>query len=343
MIYLKNHYLVIQKQNTIMKQALFALTILLSGFCFSQKSKITSHGTDTIEVISYHKNGRIKDSVWKYIEILVGKPDETDPNHPGDSIVIKNEIPFGVGKSYFKNGQLKNITFYGSNISANRIYDYRKKGSLAVYKETPYGYKKSYNKKGKQIRQADFNKGKFVKIPKKYKKQQHLASTRFNNLSGQSQLQLSTNTKQFIIKPGTLLALKQNNDSTLFRHVVYEGNLHDSLVMSFYNYDQSESKQRLALDKITTIAPAQINEIHYAGKNQRKKHNTAAFMEIAGFNMTLLPLIGGPVIFGAAILLNPAVAAVTVTGLPLYFISKSVYKKTVPVILKSSDYKITFH
>ncbi|HRD40003.1 MAG TPA: hypothetical protein PLC65_15350, partial [Bacteroidia bacterium] len=105
---------------------------------FSQKSKITKHSNDTIEIINYHKNGSVKDSVWKTVEILVGKRESIDPKHPGDSIVMNIETPFGTQKKYYKSGRLKSLTIYGKNGLPNKTWDYRKKGSLAVYKETPY-------------------------------------------------------------------------------------------------------------------------------------------------------------------------------------------------------------
>lgn len=323
-----------------MKQVLLLLTILITNFGFSQKSKITKHGNDTIEVINYYKNGRVKDSVWKTVEVLVGKPDKIDPKHPGDSIVMNIETPFGISKSFYKKGKLKAITYYGSGNQANQTFEYRKNGKLQSYKEFPYGLRKTYNKKGKQVREANYNKNKFVRIPKSCKNQKHLSNTRFNNTLNKTPLTISNNTKNIKINNGAMLSLRLQNDTNLLRHYVYEGKSSDSLVFSVYDYDLSESKDKLRLNKVYAVSPAQIESICYASKNNRNKYNWGGFMEVTGFSMTFLPLVGGTVFFGTAFVLSPAVLATIVAGLPVYICSKPVYKKTVPKTYKLNEWII---
>lgn len=323
-----------------MKQALLALTILLAGFCYSQKSKIINHGNDTIEVIRYHKNGRVKDSVWKTVEVLVGKPDRIDPKHPGDSIVMNIETPFGIGKSYYKKGKLKSITYYGTNSNATTTYEYRKNGRLQSYKETPYGIKKTYNRKGNQIREADYNKNKLVRIPELCKNQMHLAATRYNTGFKKSDLILSNGTKNLKIVSGAMIQIRLQNDTNVYRHYVYEGKANDSLIFSVYDYNLSETSDQLKLNRVCALSTKQIESILYSGKNNRAKYNWGSFMEVAGFSMTFLPLVGGTVFFGTAFVLSPAVLATIVAGIPVYICSKPVYKKTVPKTYKTSEWKI---
>lgn len=320
-----------------MKQAFLVLTLLFTRFCFSQNPKITRHGNDTIEVVSYHKNGRVKDSVWKTIEVLVGKPDKIDPKHPGDSIVMNIETPFGTAKSFYKKGHLKSITHYGT---PNITYEYRKNGQLSSYHEFPYGYKKTYNKKGKQIRQSDHNKKKFVKVPKNYRKQGDLNNTPYASGLSTPDLILENGNNNKNIKPGSNVSFCFTNDTTIMRHCVYEGRYKDSLVFSIYDYDVTDSKNTLKLARVVAVHANELQRILYATKNLRKTHTTASFMEVAGFNMTFLTVVGGAVFFGAAVLVQPAVAATAIAGIPVYIISKQVFKKTVPKTYLLSEWKI---
>lgn len=291
-------------------------------------------------MINYHKNGRVKDSVWKTVEILVGKRESIDPKHPGDSIVMNVETPFGTQKTYYKSGRIKNITYYGKNGAANKTYKYRKKGSLAVYKETPYGLKKLYNKKGKQLRESDFNKNKTVRIPKYNRKHKHLAQSKYANLPLTKTLVLSGVTKQIKIKQGAMLSILPANDSTPLRHCVFEGHAKDSVLFTKYSYDLSTSKNKLKPDSTFLISTNQINTIYFATNNVRKTHLNASLMEFSGFNMTLIPIIVVPLFAGVPVLLTPPVLAIVAAGIPIYIISKPLFKKTVPKAYKLNEWKI---
>ncbi|MBN8694014.1 MAG: hypothetical protein J0L69_12535 [Bacteroidetes bacterium] len=323
-----------------MKHFLLSFCFLSCFMVFSQKSKITNHGNDTIEVINYHKNGRVKDSVWKTVEILVGKRESVDPKHPGDSIVMNIETPFGTQKKYYKSGRLKSLTIYGKNGLPNKTWDYRKKGSLAVYKETPYGLKKLYNKKGKQIRESDFNKGKYAKLPKTNKKHQHLAHSKYAGKTEKKTLILENGKKKLNIKPYALFSLQLHSDTTPLRHCVYEGVNEGKLVFSSYSYDLSESKNKLKLDSVFTLESSQVHTIYYACSNIRKKHFGAAFSERAGFSMMLVPPIGVTLIAGGYYLLHPVTLGVIAAGVPVFIISKALYKKTVPHAYRLNEWKI---
>lgn len=323
-----------------MKQALLVFTILISSFGFSQKSKITKHGSDTIEVINFHKNGRVKDSLWKTIEILVGKKENPDPKHPGDSIVMQIDHPFGVGKKYYKNGKTKSITYYGTNSASDKTFAYRKKGSLAIYKESPYGLKKYYNKKGKQIRQSDFNKGKYAKLPKANKTHKHLAQSKFAGKIQATDLVLFNSNKELKIKPYSLFALQLSSDTTPLRHCVYEGISEGKFVFSTYSYDRSESKNKLKLDSTFAADKNQIQTIYYACHNIRKKHFGAVFGERAGFSMMIVPAIGVTLLAGTYYLLHPVTLGIIAAGVPVYIIGKSLYKKTVPKTYSLKEWKI---
>lgn len=322
-----------------MKHFLLSFCFLSCFMAFSQKSKITKHGNDTIEVINYHKNGRVKDSVWKTVEVLVGKRESVDPKHPGDSIVMNIETPFGIQKKYYKNGKLKSTTLYGKNGLPNKTWDYRKKGSLAVYKETPYGLKKLYNKKGKQIRESDFNKGKYAKLPKANKKHQHLAQSKYAGKTEKKTLVLENGKKKLNIKPYALFSLQLHSDTTPLRHCVYEGVNEGKLIFSSYNYDLSESKNKLKLDSVFALETSQLHTIYYACSNIRKKHFGATFSERAGFSMMLIPPIGVTLI-SSGYLLHPVTLGVIAAGVPVFIISKALYKKTVPHAYRLNEWKI---
>jgi len=323
-----------------MKQLSLCIFLLITFFGHSQKQKITKHGSDTIEVITYHKNGRVNDSVWKTTEVLVGKRESIDPKHPGDSIVMNIETPFGTQKTYYKSGRIKKVIYYGKNGGANKIFQYRKKGSLAVYKETPYGLKKLYNKKGKQLRESDFNKNKIVRIPKHNRKHKHLAQSKYANMPLTKTLVLSGVTKYIKIKQGAMLSILPLNDTTPLRHCVFEGMMKDSVLFTKYSYDLSTSKNKLKPDSTFLISKNQIHTIYYATNNVRKTHLSASLTEFLGFNMTLLPMIGVSLFVGVPALLTPPILAVVVTGIPVYIISKPLFKKTVPKAYKVSDWKI---
>lgn len=323
-----------------MKHFLFLFCFLICFIAFSQNQKITKHGNDTIEVINYHKNGLVKDSVWKTIEILVGKKESTDPKHPGDSIVMNIETPFGTQRKYYKSGKLKSLTIYGANGKANKTWEYRKKGSLAIYKETPYGFKKLYNKKGKQVRQSDFNKGKYAKLPKANKKHQHLSQSKFAGKIEKKNIVLENGKKKLSIKPYSLFSIQFNSDTTPFHHCVYEGTSEGRLILSSYSYDLGESKNKLKLDSTFAISSSDIHTIFYACSNIRKKHFGAAFSERAGFSMMLVPPIGVTLIAGAYYLLHPVTLGVIAAGVPVFIISKALYKKTVPQTYRLNEWKI---
>lgn len=323
-----------------MKPIFLSLFLLVSLSCYSQNPKITKHGNDTIEVITYHKNGHVNDSVWKTIEILVGKRESIDPKHPGDSIVMNIETPFGTQKTYYKSGRIKNIIYYGKNGAANKTFQYRKKGSLAVYKETPYGLKKLYNKKGKQTRESDYNKNKFIRLPKTNRKHKHITSGKYAKLPLNKTLFISGVTKQIKIKSGAMLSLLTNNDTIPLRHCVFEGFLKDSILFTKYSYDLSASKNKLKLDSTFLISSKQLNTIYYASSNIRKTHLGASLMEFTGFNMTFLPVIIVPLFSGVALFVTPPVLAIVVAGIPVYICSKYLFKKTVPKAYKLSEWKI---
>lgn len=325
-----------------MKHVSLFLLLLVSFISYSQNPKITHHGNDTIEVISYHKNGHVKDSVWKTIEILVGKREVIDPKHPGDSIVINIETPFGTQKTYYKSGNLKSLVYYGKKGAANRLFLYRKKGSLTAYKESPYGIKKLYNKKGKQRRQSDYNKNKTVGVPKKYHKQVHISQSKYAGKPLAKALILSGVTKQLKIKQGALFSVMFTNDTTPLRHCVFEGILNDSILLTKYSYDLTKSDYRLKPDSIFLVSANQVSTIYYARNNVHKTHFAASFMEFAGFNMMLLPVIAVPLFVGVPALLTPPILAVVAAGIPVYICSKYLFKKTVPKTYNLSEWKIKF-
>lgn len=323
-----------------MKHFFASFLFLLCFYSHAQNQKITHHGNDTLEVINYHKNGRVKDSVWKTIEILVGKRDKIDPKHPGDSIIMQIEHPFGIGKKCYKNGKIKLLTYYGSNGHADKIFNYRKKGSLAIYKEYPYGYKKYYNKKGKQIRQSDYNKGKYAKLPKANKKHQHLATGKYAGKVSRMLFALENGNKKLVIKPYAFFSLQLASDTTPLRHIVYEGISESKYVFSTYSYDLSESKNKLKFDSTFSVSGNQIQTIYYACHNPRKKHLAASFMERAGFSMILVPAIGVPLIAGTYYLLHPVTLGTITAGVPLFIFGRQLYKKTVPKTYKLNEWKI---
>lgn len=323
-----------------MKRIFFPLFFIVSIIGYSQKQKITKHGSDTIEVISYHKNGKVQDSVWKTIEILVGKRDNIDPKHPGDSIVMNVETPFGTEKKYYKSGKIKSITYYGTHGAAHKTYQYRKKGSLAVYKETPYGLKKLYNKKGKQIRESDFNKNKIVRLSNSNKKHYHIKNSKYVNIPLEKNISFTNNTKILNIKSGAMFSVLFKNDTIPLRHCVLEGKSKDSLLLTKYSYDRSITKNKLKLDSTFLVSVNEIDCIYFATNRIKRTHFLGSFMQTAGFNMTFLPVIVVPLFAGIGNLSNPIVLGSVIAGVPVYICSKFVFKKTVPKKFKMSDWKI---
>lgn len=304
------------------------------------QTQITHHGADTIEQIRYYKNNRCKDSVWKTIEILVGKRETIDPKYPGDSIIMKVETPFGIEKKFYKNGKIKNSVYHGKNNEVTKKYIFRKKGSVSVYQEIPFGLKKIYNKKGKQIRQSDFNKNKYAKLPRFNRHHGHLAQGKFAGKVQNNKLVLMKDKKTLRISPSAFFSIQLSGDSVPMRHIVYEGKSEGKLLFSTYSYDLSASKNKLKYDSTFTISDSQLQTIFYACHNPRNKHFIASFMERAGFSMMLVPAIGVPLIAGAYYLIHPVTIGTIVAGIPVFIIGRQLYKKTVPKKYSLSEWKI---
>ncbi|HRD40004.1 MAG TPA: hypothetical protein PLC65_15355, partial [Bacteroidia bacterium] len=200
--------------------------------------------------------------------------------------------------------------------------------------------KKLYNKKGKQIRESDFNKGKYAKLPKTNKKHQHLAHSKYAGKVEKKTLVLENGKKKLNIKPYALFSLQLHSDTTPLRHCVYEGVNEGKLIFSSYSYDLSENKNKLKLDSVFALETSQLHTIYYACSNIRKKHFGAAFSERAGFSMMLVPPIGVTLIAGGYYLLHPVTLGVIAAGVPVFIISKALYKKTVPHAYRLNEWKL---
>ncbi|MGZ3932915.1 MAG: hypothetical protein ACXVP0_16720, partial [Bacteroidia bacterium] len=330
------------------------LFIFISSFYFSQNlpdSIVKFHNgciasryhyktADTLERIEYYKNGRTKDSVWLRIETLVGFREDVKKNGSNDSIVVRNFIPFGTEKKYYKRGKLFSVTYYSADTAPTRLYEYRKKGSLSAYKEDPYGLKIYFNKKGTITRQMDLNKKRFVSLPKEYLGPAHLKTRGFDRRIKQEQAAFVSGSTTFNLSSGKLVALRLSSDTTMLRHCLIEGFSADSVCISRFSYDLSASKNTLAYDTTLMLPVAQISSLLYAKKSLRKIYRMATILEVAGFDMVLAPLIGVPLFFGATYLGNPFALGTIIAGIPVFIYSKVLLRKMTPKEYRMSEWKI---
>ncbi len=329
---------------------IFYLLLLLSGVSYAQlnndtivkykngktKLSVNYKNADTLQRIHYFPSGQIKDSTWYKVETFVAVKTELDKRKAlADSIVIKNRLGVGTSKKYYKNGNLKSITYYAKDeLSANRTMEYSKKRKLAAFKETPFGLKILYNNKGKITRYANTNKGTQVYVPKKFSS----ALTASNRIKTKTAY-LKKDKKQVKISSGALISLQLNSDTTKYNNCLVEGFNGDSIYLSKFEYDlDPETKNKLKYDSTFVLHGDQISSLFYSKKNTRHVYKTASILEISGMDLIIVPTVVLPISGGAQTF--PAVAACIAAGIPMVVYSKYLFRKMAPKEYKMREWSL---
>ena len=306
------------------------------------KSSVKYKGNDSLEIINYFENGKVKDSAWYRIETFVAVKAEMD-KHKGlqDSIVIKNEVGIGTGKKYFKSGNLKSISYYAKNeLSAAKTYEYRRNGKLSIYKETPFGIKIVYKKNGKIARYSNINKGTQVYVPKYYKDQKHLPGTSFaSRIKGKSASLINAKEHKKIIS-GALISIRLNSDSIKYNNCFVEGFAGDSIYLSKFEYDLEDTKAKLKYDSTFALHSNQLKSIFYSKKLRKRTYSTATFLEILGMDIIIVPTVVLPLMGGIYALVNPIALPAVISGIPMIIYSRYLFKKMAPKEYKMNEWKI---
>lgn len=326
----------------------FISFLLAASFCFSQSPKdslVLYHNGktasrfqfrtgDTILQLGYFKNGRLKDSVWLHLEVMIGY------RNSSDSIVVRNYTPFGTEKKFYKNGALSAMILHSSDSLPTSSYSFRKNGGCSAYREAPYGLDIHYTKKGKAAKYADFNKKGYVSVPKEFRQSDHLKGSGWDVRIKTKETVLVSGERSLKLKAGAMMSVRLNNDTTVRRHCLIEGFSGDSICISFFGYDLSASKDRLKHLGTGMIAMNELQSIFYSRKDPRAAYRAASIVEFIGFDMVLVPLAVVPIFAGGVYLANPFVLSTMVAGIPVFIWSKSLFRKLSPREYKLSEWKL---
>lgn len=312
----------------IIHQIVFSQSENFSGKRFYKngrlKTELIEKGRDTIEYRKYYRNGQLKDSVHL-------------------SINQKKEHPFGIERTYYKNGRLSSITLYNDSNSGYKRHKYFASGELSEISSKPFGIQKSYNSKGEQIKQLDINKKDLVHIPKKYRHQKHLKIGIYSTKKISKKIYLANTNQKLILKSGVLTSMYINGTDSLLEHCNIEGVFNDSIIISKFDYDMSSSKSNLKLDSVFVLNVDAIESIYYSKKNTYKRYNTAMVCEIAGFDLIIVPILVSIVTGNVAFIADPFILSMIGTGVITYAIGRNLYKKMIPKKYSMSEWKMITH
>ena len=285
------------------------------------KMHIVRRGVDTVEYKSYHKNGRIKDSLWLY--------------YTG-----RRELVIGTEKHFYDNGQLAGIASHDSANEASVSRQYHKNGVLKVSSSYPTGFSKVFNKKGVQIRQIDNHKTTQVYVPKQYRKGRHFATTPYAGRIKTKHAFLVNGSAHKKIKAGTLISVQLKGDTLLYHHCLVEGFSEDSIYLTGLDYDSTFKTARhgkiLKYDSTFALGYNELHTVLYARHATRARNFGAFVAYIAGVECVLLPVIEIPLIslidnqhLDVPSMLGTC-AVVAAVGVPLIYLSRHLLKTAVP-------------
>lgn len=297
-----------------------------------RKEIATRHGTDTLEIKSYYKNGQPKDSGWYYLP-------------------KGNEIPLGTVVSYYENGILSTLTNYKNGYDAYVSYDYDNRGTLRRFDQRPTGVSMYFDKNGRQVREYDNHQLKGVYVSSYYRKNRHLATTSYANRIHAHEALLVQNDKQVNLKPGILLSLRLHSDTSLMTHCQIEGFSKDSIYFSRFHYNETYApgtgQAILKYDSTFVVSITQIKTLRYSPHHTQQRNLGGLLAEITGAELLIFEALALPVLpfimdFSKSNLLNTAYIYVGITaiGLPLYYYGKYLFRSAVPVTYDLSTWKI---
>ena len=319
---------------------LIILICLISPF-------ITYAQSDSTEFY-YYANGKIRWEITQRDTYEVHK-EFYKKGTLKDSFNVKNGLYYGTRKLYYKNKSLKKSIDYGSNPLEEPILVkiYRKDSSLKItgrsLKGKAFGFHHEYNKKGQAIKFDDMNKDKMVKIPKVYKKPDHLIAAGYDEQITTTKAWLSNEKERVKIKKGAIISIELINDDQIYHHNAIEGFSKDSIYLSKFDYSFSDDKEPLKYDSTYALHFNQLRSIHFS-VNNRKLTDLAELITLEfGIIPPLEFLIVLPLIFWDVSFITQPTIIVLIAASPFFYLwSRHISKRTVPREYKMSDWAFAF-
>lgn len=283
------------------------------------KSELIHFGGDTVQYLSYHSNGLMRDSAW-----LLARG--------------RREIPLGTAKQWHHEGQLRSISHAYDSTYSNIFY-WRRNGVPFAFYESP-GVQRRYNKKGNVFRETDENKDKVIAIPSEFRKRKHLANSPLGKKIVQTHGYLVKNSKKIRLVPNVFMSVRTTKDTMLLKHCNIEGFFSDSVVLSKFDYDRTNSGTTMRYDSTFVLKLTDISELYYSRRNTRARYFTAITFSAIGLDCMVIPFGVGLIIEGVSMLAIPGAWIMTASGLPVYLFGRWLFKTMVPKKYDLKDWKI---
>lgn len=313
---------------------LFLFAVILPFSIFAQTGDVIEHyGNGNIRFRSH----KVNDSTMVYVEYFRN-------GNTKDSVMLKNELPFGTRTLSHKNGRDRYVIIYKSSPGENTFKRFRRDGSLKAtggnLDSELFGPQYKYNRKGVAVSYQDMNKGKSIKVPEQYRKGQHLTGKSVANRFRSPNASLKGNSKSVTIKSGAMISMRLKGDTEVVHHYQIEGFSKDSLLLSKFRYDISRSRNTLAFESNKIIAFDQIDAIYFGRNNSHAAEVVALAVTTAGFILLFEPILIVPIFQGIEALAEPVALGMMASGIPVIFFGKHLNKKIVPREYQLSQWQI---